>query len=291
MKTSKKAPDAAEITARSKSNLALGFIALPPERRSDAATFYAFCRVIDDIADDPELALDEKQRRLDEWKLSLFGPQPSEPPLAGAVRALIAKYRLRENHLIEIIAGMEMDLAQTRYETFRDLRLYCYRVASVVGLVSIEIFGCKDEGSKRYAVELGLALQLTNILRDVHEDLAQGRIYLPKEDLERAGLAEADFPISDYSDPRWLELMHFEAARARQFFREARLALPSADRRALAPAEMMRRVYERLLRKMERDGFRTGQRRYRLSGLEKVWAIAPVLARVWTWRVSTRSGS
>src|SRR5947207_6513539 len=159
--------NAATITRQSKSNLALGFTSLGRERKRAIIVFYAFCRVIDDIADSAELSVAEKQASLVKWRQMLQAVAPGEPPLAWDVRALIEKYSLPVGMFEEIIAGVEMDLSIRRYVTFEELRVYCYRVASAVGLVSIEIFGYRNPACKQYAIELGLALQMTNIIRDV----------------------------------------------------------------------------------------------------------------------------
>lgn len=270
-------PSAEEITRSSKSNFVLAFMALPKERRRAITTFYAFCRVIDDLADEPGLPLPEKQRQLDAWKHAVFEGFEGEPPLAAEVRALISQYRLRENWLLEIIHGCEMDLQPVRYETFEDLRLYCYRVASVVGLVSIEIFGYRNPATRRYAVELGYALQITNIVRDVAKDLANGgRIYLPAEDLARFGITPDDL-AQRKGGPRFRELMEFEAARAEGFYARAVAELSPEDRRSMAAAEIMRRVYHRLLGRMRRGGFQVFDRLYRVTKVEKLGIVARVL--------------
>jgi len=267
-------PSAEAIARSSKSNLALAFIALPRERRRDITTFYAFCRVIDDIADEPGQSRSAKEGQLAAWKRALCEPFEGEPPLAAEVRALIGKYHLRAELLLELIQGCEMDLAPVRYPTYEDLRLYCYRVASVVGLVSIEIFGYRNPATQRYAVELGYALQLTNILRDVAKDLAnEGRIYLPLEDLARFGITPDDL-AQRQGGPRFRELMAFETERAEALYARAVAELPAEDRRSMAAAEMMRRVYHRLLHKMSRDGFRVFEKQYHLSKLEKLAIIA-----------------
>ena len=272
------APSAAEITRNSKSNLALAFVALPRTRRQDASVFYAFCRVVDDLADEPGDPV-EKQNALDRWRAALVAPCAEEPPLAPAVRTLIAKYSLPVAHFHEIIAGVEMDLHGTRYITWEDLRVYCYRVASVVGLVSIEIFGCRDPRSREYAENLGLALQLTNILRDVRQDRDRNRrIYLPDEDLARFDLNACDI-AAHMRDERVRGVMEFEAARAREFFAKAREALTPTDRRALLAAEIMAAIYERLLDKMQRDGFQVFDRRYALSKWEKFVVILRAIRR------------
>ena len=277
----KEAPSsAAAITCSSKSSFALAFLALPPERRRDLTTFYAFCRVIDDIADEPGPSPEEKARQLGEWKRALREPFAGEPLLAAEVRALMAKYRIPADLLAELIQGCEMDLAPARYPTGEELQRYCYRVASVVGLVSIEIFGYRNPATQRYAVELGYALQWTNILRDVAKDLANGgRIYLPLDDLARFGITPEDLALRQ-GGPRFGELMTFEAGRAETFYTRAVAALPPEDRQAMAAAEIMRRIYHRLLQKMRRDGFRVFEKHYRLGKLEKLG----IAARVLLWR-------
>ena len=271
-------PSSAEaITRSSKSNFALAFLALPPERRRDLTSFYAFCRVIDDIADEPGPTPDEKARQLAAWQRALKEPFAGEPPLAPEVRALIAKYKLGVHYLEALIQGCAMDLTPARYETWEDLCRYCYRVASVVGLVSIEIFGYRNPSAQRYAVELGYALQWTNILRDVAKDLANGgRIYLPLADLARFGITPEDLALRQ-GGPRFAEFMAFAAERAETLYTRALAELPPEDRRSLAAAEIMRRIYLRLLRKMRRDGFRVFEKPYRLSKLEKLAITARVL--------------
>src|SRR5213594_4397729 len=270
--------NAAKITRQSKSNLALAFISLGRERKRDITIFYAFCRVIDDIADSSELNVAEKRVRLAEWREMLRGARPAEPPLAREVRSLIDKYSLPPGMLDEIIAGVEMDLNISRYATFEELRVYCYRVASAVGLVSIEIFGYRNPRCKEYALELGLALQMTNIIRDVGKDLQAGRVYLPQEDLARLNYSEAELQDRQYNE-RFVRLMEFEAARAREFFSRAAAALPSEDRRTMVPAEIMGSIYRGLLRKMERDKFRVFEKEYRLGGFEKAGRIAARLLK------------
>ncbi|HEV2045326.1 MAG TPA: squalene/phytoene synthase family protein [Chthoniobacterales bacterium] len=271
--------NAAKITRQSKSNLALAFISLGRQRRRDITTFYAFCRVIDDIADDVDLSAEEKERGLKEWSQWLRSSTANEPALARDIRGLIQKYSLAPEMLEEIIAGVEMDLSITRYATFEELRLYCYRVASAVGLVSIEIFGYGNAACKDYAIQLGLALQMTNIIRDVGKDLRAGRIYLPQEDLTRFHYAEAQLLDRQYNE-QFVRLMAFEAKRAREFFAQAAALLPREDRRSMVAAEIMASVYRGLLRRMERDGFRVFEKEYRLSKLEKAGRVAAQLPNV-----------
>ena len=270
--------NAATITRQSKSNLALAFISLGRERKRDMTVFYAFCRVIDDIADSSKLNVVEKRVRLATWRQMLYVPAQDEPLLAHDVRQLIAKYSLPTEMLEEIIAGVEMDLSTLRYPTFEQLRIYCYRVASAVGLVSIEIFGYQNQRCKQYAIELGLALQMTNIIRDVGKDMLNGRIYLPQEDLVRFHYSETELMQRHYNE-RFVQLMEFQARRARQFFANAAAALPAEDRRAMTPAEIMGSVYRGLLRRIELDKFRIFEKDYQLSKMEKAGRIAAQLLK------------
>src|SRR5438477_5141952 len=222
--------NAATITRQSKSNLALAFVSLGRERKRDITIFYAFCRVVDDIADAAELSVIEKRVRLANWRHMLRTGAQDEPLLARDVRQLMHKYSLSLEMFEEIIAGVEMDLSIARYRTFEELRVYCYRVASVVGLVSIEIFGYRNPRCRKYAIDLGLALQMTNIIRDVAKDFQAGRIYLPQEDLVRFRYSEAEL-AKHRDNEHFLQLMQFEAARAREFFTRAAAELPPEDRR------------------------------------------------------------
>lgn len=252
------------------SNLAFALASLPRDRRDDALVFYAFCRAVDDIADDPKLPPAEKHALLGRWKTAAPEEMPSE--LAG----LIKRRSLNLNLLREIVLGVEMDIEPRPYETYEALRAYCWRVACAVGLVSIDIFGCRHPDSKIYAEHLGHALQLTNILRDVAEDAALGRIYLPREDLARFGVSPRSL-FDGRPDGDFLGLMRFEAERAREHFREAEKTLPPEDARALAPAKIMQSSYRKILRRMINDGFRVFQKRYRLSWWEKLLLLGRTL--------------
>jgi len=268
----KTAESADAITRASKSNLALAFLAMNGQRRRDITTFYAFCRLIDDIADDAARAAETKRHELAAWRRSLREPFPDEPLLAATVRQLMKRYTITPEMLEEIIAGVEMDIEIKRYATFDELRVYCHRVASAVGLVSIEIFGYKNSRCREYAVALGLALQMTNIIRDVATDLQTGRIYLPGEDLARFNYTEADLR-QRVQDPRFQSLMRFEAERAGQFFAKAARMLPPEDRRAMLPAEIMSSVYRALLHQMQQDNFLVLDKTYRLSSWKKLRCI------------------
>src|SRR3954466_381723 len=268
--------NAAAITRQSQSNLALAFVSLGRERKRDITIFYAFCRVVDDIADSTELSVIDKRGRLANWRQMLRAGPPDEPLLARDVRHVMNKYSLPPDMLEEIISGVEMDLSIARYPTFEDLRVYCYRVASAVGLVSIEIFGYRNPRCRQYAIDLGLALQMTNIIRDVWKDFQAGRIYLPQEDLARFRYSETDLAKRQY-DEHFIQLMQFEASRAREFFGRAASELPREDRRAMAPAEIRGSIYRGLLRRIELDNFRVFEKEYRLSKLEKAGRITAQL--------------
>ncbi len=271
-------PEASQITRDSKSNLALAFISLGRERRQDMTVFYAFCRVIDDIADENDQPPDQKRVRLTDWRKWIREPGPGEPKLAQELRVLLRKYRIAPGMPEEIIAGVEMDLEKSRYANWEELRLYCYRVASAVGLVSIEIFGYKNPQTREYAIQLGLALQTTNIIRDVRKDLENGRIYLPGEEMAKFNYAEADLRAKTYDD-RFTRLMQFQADRAHGFFDKAAALLPREDRKSMVAAEIMHSIYRALLRKIERDRFRVFERDYRLNKLEKAGRITGQLIR------------
>jgi 15-cis-phytoene synthase len=266
-------PTPEEITRSSKSNLALAFVALPQERRRDMSIFYSFCRVVDDLADESTASVQERQRGLDVWKASLSGPIDGESPLADEVRDLIFRRDLKVEHFIEIIFGCEMDLCGTVYETWDDLRQYCHRVASCVGLVSLGIFGAKDAGSVTYAKDLGLAFQITNIMRDVaHDYRKMGRIYLPREEMRRFGYSPEALAAGRW-DESFQRLMAYQADRAESYYQSAVAAYPPSDSRSLVAAEIMRRVYHGILDKMRRDQFRVFERKYRLGKLEKLWCV------------------
>jgi len=261
--------EADEIAKKSHSNLAFAFASLPKRTREDITTFYAFCRQVDDAADDPDVPLQDRRRWLQGWRRWLVECADDEPGFAADVRALIARYKIDPQLLEEILLGVEMDLEPVRFENFEALYRYCYRVASAVGLVSIEIFGYKNPQCKEYAQKLGLALQLTNIIRDVDRDLRNGeRIYLPLGELRMFGYSDRALLDRIYNGA-FLYLMQFQAERAHSFFREAQRLLPPEDRRSMVAAEGMRAIYYALLLRIEKDRFRMFKKQYRLTRLEK----------------------
>lgn len=254
-----------------KSHLAFALLWLPRERRRDAMVFFRFCRMVDDIADEPGRTPGEKSRLLGEW-LTAIATEKMPPELEEVVK----RHSIDRHLLSEIVRGCAMDIPVTRYETFAELEKYCWRVACAVGLVSIRIFGCKDPASTTYAENLGHALQLTNILRDVAEDAALGRLYLPLADLRRFGVSEEDLR-NGKSSSSFQALMRFEAGRARSRFHAA--IPPVADRRALLAPEIMRALYLKILSKLEKRGFPVFERRLRLGRLEKLTTALGVFLR------------
>jgi 15-cis-phytoene synthase len=265
--------EAKEITKKSQSNLAFAFISLPKQKRQDITTFYAFCRQVDDAADDPGVPLAERRHWLQGWRRWLRQAEPGEPGFASELRHLIEKYRIDYQLFEEILLGVEMDLEPVKFQDFDALHRYCYRVASAVGLVSIEIFGYRNPQCKEYARRLGVALQLTNIIRDVNKDLQNGgRIYLPLNELAMFGYSEQALRNLTYNDS-FVRLMQFQAERAHAFFREAKRLLPDEDRRSMVAAEGMGAIYFALLQRMENDRFRLFEKPYRLNRIEKTMTM------------------
>jgi phytoene synthase len=245
------------ITRKSASNLALAFILLPRAKRDAMSALYAFCREVDDVADDETVPAEKRREQLAEWRADVKRAcenQPPQFPVNRELQPVIRQFNLRFELFDDLLKGCEMDLDIKRYENFEALEKYCHHVASVVGLLSIEIFGYKNPVCRDYAVYLGKALQLTNILRDVKTDAARERIYLPQSELEKFGVTGDEILNSKYSD-RYFALATSVAARARGFYQLAQKTLPAEDRRSMVAAEMMASVYWRLLRKMERGRF------------------------------------
>ena len=245
------------ITQKSASNLALAFILLPQPKRDAMSALYAFCREVDDVADEDSAPVEQRREQLAAWrqdiKLACDGQTPRFPT-NRELQPVIRQFGLRFEFFDELIKGCEMDLVTLRYKDFEQLELYCYRVASAVGLLSIEIFGHQNPATRDYAIYLGKALQLTNILRDVKNDAARGRIYLPQTELEKHGVSEREILDSKYSD-RYLALAGSVAQRAKNFYQLAQKTLPPEDRKSMVAAELMGSVYWQLLQKLERGKF------------------------------------
>ena len=252
------------LTRRSRSNFFYAFLCLPRRQRHAIYAVYAFCRLVDDAVDlgqDPE----EQRRELGRWRDEIARVYEGVPehPAALRLQDALRTFPIPRAALGDIIAGVEMDLERATYETFADLYPYCYRVASAVGLCCIEIFGYSDTRAREYAVNLGIALQLTNILRDVHADARSGRIYVPQEDLRRFGVSADHLSAGRYT-PQFIELMTWEAARAHTYYERAWAALPAADARRLFAAEIMGRTYFALLQAIEGRRFQVFGKRVRL---------------------------
>ncbi len=246
------------ITRKSASNLALAFILLPRPRREGMATLYAFCRQVDDVTDEDAHPVEQRRKELAAWREDIRAAcDPQGTPRFAVNQELqpfIQQFHLPFDLFDELIKGCEMDLDIQRYEDYASLELYCYRVASVVGLLSIEVFGCQDPACKTYAVTLGKALQLTNILRDVRVDADRGRIYLPQEAMRRHGVTEEEVLTGVYSE-RYHKLASEMGERARQYYLQAQAALPPSERRAMVAAELMASVYWRLLQRLDHNKY------------------------------------
>ncbi len=269
-----------EITRKSASNLALAFVLLPKPKRDGMSALYAFCRSVDDVADEETVALPERRAGLAAWREDIRRACEggvAEKRVNRELAPFIRRHGLRFELFDELIRGVEMDLDIKRYATQSDLDLYCYRVASVVGLLSIEIFGYQDARCREYADYLGKALQLTNILRDVRTDAERGRIYLPGEDLARWKVTEEEILSHQYST-RFRDLARSVAGRAKEYYRKAGETLPAVDRKSMAAAEVMGSVYWRLLEKLERNEFDVfGAETTRLSR----WQKTGLILRTW----------
>ena len=257
--------------AKSGSSFYYSFMFLPAERRQAITALYAFCREVDDVVDEcHDLSL--AQTKLEWWRQEvgrIYGGTPTHP-VGHALKDVIKGFRLPQEQLLEIIDGMAMDLSQTRYLDFKGLQLYCYRVASVVGLLAAEIFGYQDRQTLKYAHDLGLAFQLTNIIRDVGEDARRDRIYLPIDELRRFDVKAHEILKGDYSE-RFTALMAFQAQRAHQLYDEALALLPAADRASQKSGLMMASIYRTLLREIEAERFQVLHQRIALTPLRKLW--------------------
>jgi phytoene synthase len=275
------------ITRRSASNLAFAFMVLGKPRRMAMNALYAFCREVDDVADEETIPIAQRRTALAEWRVDIQraceGGQP-EKAVICELQPVIEKYALKLEHFNELLRGIESDLDTDRCETFAELDQYCYRVASIVGLLSIEIFGYRNDDCQRYAVHLGKALQLTNILRDVANDAQRGRIYLPREAMEKYGVDPESLLALKYS-AAFHNLAADLAMRARDHYQKAAALLPPEDRRSMLAAECMGAVYWRLLRAMEQSKFRVmNPEPHRLSRARKL----AIFLGVW-WRTKTGS--
>ncbi len=258
--------------AASGSSFYYAFLFLPPARRAAITAFYAFCREVDDVVDEVSDA-GVARTKLAWWQAEVaraFAGQPPPHPVMQALMPHTATYGIEERHLQAVIDGCQMDLEQTRYLDFAGLSRYCHLVAGVVGEVAARIFGPVDERTVQYAHTLGLAFQLTNIIRDVGEDAMMGRIYLPVSELQQFDVKAHEITKRQYSD-RFTALMRFQAERAHGLYNKAFALLPPEQRRAQKPGLMMASIYRTLLREIERDQFQVLHQRIALTPLRKLW--------------------
>jgi phytoene synthase len=270
------------ITRKSASNLALAFILLPQAKRDGMSGLYAFCREVDDIADDESRPVEDRRRALMEWRDDVrraCGEGTPRFPVNRELQPIAHKYNLPFDYFDELLRGVEMDLEIKRYNDYEQLETYCYRVASVVGLLSIEIFGYQEPSCKQYALYLGKALQFTNILRDVGSDADRGRIYLPLPELARFSVPPDQILRHEYSHG-FFKLAESFAERARRFYTLARQTLSPVDRRSMVAANLMGEVYWHLLRKLERKRFNVlGHKPTKLNKGQKLLLILRAWSR------------
>jgi phytoene synthase len=263
--------------AGSGSSFYYSFLFLPEDRRRAITALYAFCREVDDVVDECSDAA-VARTKLAWWRHELAAAFHGTPqhPVARALAEVAPRFNLAEARLNEIIDGMQMDLEYNSYPSFEALRQYCHRVAGVVGLLSAEIFGYQDQRTLEYAADLGLAFQLTNIIRDVGEDARRDRIYLPLDELERHGVSVSDIAQSRETD-NFRRLMEFQIERALGYYRDAFAKLPAPDRRAQRTGIIMAAIYQAVLDEIRRDGSRVLTRRVSLTPVRKLWIAW------WTW--------
>jgi phytoene synthase len=271
--TNRMSPDeyCQQKAAQSGSSFYYSFLFLPPERRRAITALYAFCREVDDVVDDSTDDMVARSK-LAWWRKEVQAMLSGAPthPVSKALLPHMSVYQLDGQHLLAIIDGMEMDLNQTRYLDFAGLQKYCWHVAGVVGILSASIFGMTNPKTKEFAEKLGLAFQMTNIIRDVGEDARKGRIYLPVNELQQFQVTAADILNARHS-PQFKALMQFQYERAQKLYEEAFAALPPEDRRAQRTGLMMAAIYRALLTEIQQDGFHVLTQRISLTPIRKLW--------------------
>jgi len=271
--------DNQQITLQSKSSFLYSFFLLPKEKRNAIYTLYAFCRQTDDIADN-QASPEKRLHKLELWENELkncFSKSVSN--YFNSLKQVMEKFRIPIDYFLELIAGVRMDIDNLQYRTFEELKLYCYRVASTVGLMCIQIFGYRDPVIKSYAENLGIALQLTNIIRDVGADSQMGRIYLPQNDIDVYDVSKTDIFNLEYSE-NFYQLMNFQADRARQYYKKADECLPDYEMKNMLVSEVMKNLYFQLLNKIENQGYQVLDKRIRLTSPQKVYITLNTLLNV-----------
>lgn len=265
--------DAKYITKKSRSNFLYSTVFLPREKSEALKVLYAFFRYSDDITDSDVYSTEKKRALLSEWKENLISAvefKSSASTILNRLAQVIKVFRIPVEHLIEFLKGMEMDLTQNYYETFSELRQYCYRVASTVGLTIVEVLGYKNPLVRKYAENLGIALQLTNILRDIKEDIQNSRIYVPLEDLNRFGYTTADLKSNVYNEC-FRSLMQYECKRVKDYFNLARSFLPEEDRKSMFMAHIIEKIYQSILRKIQKNNYNVFEYRATVSKFRKFY--------------------
>ena len=269
-------------TKKSGSNFYYSFLFLPRNRREAMYTIYAFCKQVDSAVDEPAPG-SQPLEEISKWRQEVSATYQGHPtqPVTISLAAHLQTFDIPETLLQELITGVEMDLLSNRFATFPELYQYCYRVASVVGLICLKIFQTHSPAAEDYAINLGVAFQLTNILRDLKGDAELNRIYLPLEDLERFGYSE-EFLLQQRSSPALLNLVKFECERARTYYHKAQEilhTLPPSDQKSLVVAEIMRGVYSRILQQLEEQQYQVFGSRIRVAPLERLTIAANIWVR------------
>ncbi len=268
-----------KLTKKSNTNFYYSFFSLPSEKRKALYSIYALCRCLDDVVDKSFSRL-EASGTLLKWTTEIINMYQGKPshPITVDLKPHIDRFSIPQKYFFELIKGVEMDLTKNRYNTFDELHKYCYRVASVVGLICAEVFGYRNATTLGYAVDLGISLQLTNILRDIKADASNGRIYLPLEDLKKFGYTEEELLSSTYNQA-FIEVMRFECERAWGYYKRAGETLPKEDRKAMVAAEVMRAIYSRLLQNIESANYDVFSHHAALSKLQKIFIATTTWGR------------
>jgi len=269
-----------DITVKSKTNFLYSFSLLSKEKNEAINTVYAFCRKTDDIVDDENASEDVKYKLIREWRNEFEKALVSKSKfsLLNKVNDIRKKFNIPVEPFFELMKGMEMDIQKKRYKNFEELYNYCYCAAATVGLMCIEIFGYRNKKTKEFAVNLGIALQLTNILRDLKKDAENGRIYLPKEDLEKFGYSEEDLMKNNYNNS-FIELMKFECERARLYYNKANECLTREDKGLMFAARIMEKIYFGILEKIEKVNYNVFDNVAKVSKFKKIFITVGVFIK------------
>lgn len=261
-----------DFTKKSKTNFLYSFSLLPKEKNKAINTIYAFCRKTDDIVDDENFSIEERSEKLNYWREEFVRSinEKSNDELLNRVSMVIKKFNIPVEPFLALIEGMEWDLKKKRYQTFDELYDYCFKAASTVGLICIEIFGYKKKETKDFAINLGIAMQLTNILRDIKSDSERDRIYIPIDELRRFNYSEDEL-FKNVINENFIELMHYQVERAKFFYEKADSYLTKEDKGLMFSARIMQHIYYRILEKIEKSGYDIYKQRMRISKIKKIF--------------------